>query len=141
MKNFFKVLRPGTFSTIQDFGFFNVQHLGISTSGVSDIDKYILSNKILKNNYSNPSLEFAFQGPKLLLVKGVCKFVITGNVKFNIIYSNIVVSGIPNKTYIIKPNDIIDILCTINSNYGYLSLDGGLHSKKYYNSSSTLTNS
>ena len=46
----FQVERAGIFSTFQDEGFFNLQHLGISTGGVMDRNLFKLSNKLLNNN-------------------------------------------------------------------------------------------
>ena len=36
INKYFKVLRSGTHTTFQDKGFVNLQHLGITTSGVVD---------------------------------------------------------------------------------------------------------
>ena len=43
---FFKVERKGIFSTFQDSGFFNLQHLGISTGGVMDRNLFKISIQI-----------------------------------------------------------------------------------------------
>ena len=41
---FFKVERAGVFSTFQDEGYYNLQHLGISSGGVMDNNLFKLSN-------------------------------------------------------------------------------------------------
>ena len=121
-KNFFEVVRGGLNTTFQDNGYFNVQHLGITTGGVVDYDLFRLANKILNNEMHTPALEFAIQGPQLKLKKGKWRFVITGDVAFNILCEDGVVEGIPNRSYLLKEGDSIDILATIKSNYGYLSI-------------------
>ena len=141
MNNYFKVLRAGTHSTFQDKGFMNVQHMGITSSGVMDPFLYKLSNSLLKNSLNTPVIEFSNQGPLLKLVKGNCRFVVTGNVAFNIISKDKITKGICNRTFCIKENEIIDILSTIRSNYGYLSIEGGFKLKSQFGSFSTLTQS
>ena len=137
--NFFKILRPGTHTSFQDRGFYNLQHLGIATGGVIDNDLYILGNVLLDNDLKTPSLEFSLQGPCMKLVNGICRFSITGNVAFNIISQYKIIKGICNQTYVINKGDVLDILSTINSNYGYLSVEGGFQIKTEFDSYSTLT--
>ena len=139
--SFFKVLRGGTHSTFQDNGFFNKQHLGVTVGGAIDNDLYLLSNNILNNSLHLPSLEFCIQGPSLKLMNGKSRIVITGNVFFNIITSIKTFRGVSNKSYLLCEGDIIDIISTIKSNYGYLSVEGGFKLKKSFGSYSTLTTS
>ena len=73
--NNFEILRTGTHSSFQDEGFFNVQHLGITTSGTVDNELYLLCNSLLGNKKYSAVIEFAFQGPLLKLSKGNCCFV------------------------------------------------------------------
>ena len=139
--NYFNVLRSGVNTTFQDLGFKNYQHLGISTGGAVDNNLFNLANKLLDNKIDTPILEFTNRGPLLYLKKGKCRFAITGNVKFNIIKNEIIIVGIPNRTYFLNQGEQLDILCTTNSNYGYLSIEGGFKLKKIYGSCSTLTGS
>ena len=113
--NYFEVLRGGVHSTFQDTGFNNVQHLGITTGGVVDTLLFHLANKLLDNDSGTPVIEFANQGPLLELKKGRCRFVITGNVAFNIISKDNILQGTPNQTYHLQEGDQLDILTTIKS--------------------------
>ena len=141
---FFKVERAGVFSTFQDEGYSNLQHLGISSGGVMDSNLFKLSNKLLHNNLNEGVIEFAYQGPRLKLIKGTAKIVVAGNVHFNIERYN---SKNSNKkfnafqTYELKEGDILDILATKQSVYGYFAIQGGFKIDKFYNTSSTLTRS
>ncbi len=139
--NNFEVLRGGVNSTFQDKGFFNVQHLGITTGGAADINLFTLANKILNNKENTAALEFLLQGPLLRLKKGKCRFVITGDVKFQIITKEKIINGIPNNSYLIEEGNLIDILTTKKSNYGYLAVEGGFKLSKQYECFSTLTQS
>jgi len=139
INNFFKVLRGGTHSTFQDHGFVNKQHLGITTGGAVDYELYTLSNNLVNNPLSYPAIEFCLQGPSLKLMKGTARIVISGNVLFNIITSKKTFLGITFQSYLLNKGDIIDIISTINSNYGYLSIEGGFKILKEFGCSSTLT--
>ena len=46
---YFKVLRSGTHTTFQDKGFVNLQHLGITTSGVVDNELASIANSLVNN--------------------------------------------------------------------------------------------
>ena len=139
--NFFNVLRGGVHTSFQDLGFQNLQHLGITTGGVIDNNLFHLANKLLGNKLNTPILEFTNQGPLLDLKKGRCRFAITGNVKFNIIKKQGTIQGISNRTFFLYEGEQLDILGTVNSNYGYFSIEGGFKLEKIYGSFSTLTKS
>ena len=141
MKNNFyklKVIRSGLLTTIQDNGFINHQHIGITTGGAMDQYLYTLGNNILLNKDSLPSIEFSQIGPKLLVDSGSLNIVITGNVNFILKINGIKFKGLINKTYYLIKNDEIDILNTQNSNYGYLSIKNGIITTSFKSSFSTL---
>ena len=141
---FFKVERKGIFSTFQDSGFFNLQHLGISTGGVMDRNLFKISNKILNNNLNECVIEFAYQGPRLKLVSGTAKVVVAGNVHFTIERNssfNSINHFNPFQTYVLNEGDVLDILATKQSVYGYLAIQGGFKVDRFKNIASTLTRS
>ena len=139
----FKVERSGVHTTFQDKGRFHVQHLGISPGGAMDNYLLKLSNILLENHLNDGAIEFAYQGPRLKLISGNAKIVVTGNVHFVIERQNQILSSFENfntfETYELEEGDIIDILATRESIYGYLNIQGGFKLKKYYDSVSTLT--
>jgi len=139
MSNHFKILRPGINSTFQDLGRFGLQHLGIAPSGCMDRSLFSLSNKLVGNKISEGALEFAYQGPLLELVGESAFVAVSGKVNFNIINkNNEIKQGAPNESFILSNGDKIDILSTINSVYGYLSIFGGFKLDKTKGSISTL---
>ena len=139
MNNYFKVLRPGINSTFQDLGRFGLQHLGIVASGCMDQLSFCNSNKLVGNKISEGALEFAYQGP-LIEMKGETALVaISGKVNFNVIKINgKIIKGMSNESFLISNGDKIDILSTINSVYGYLSIFGGFKIEEVKGSVSTL---
>ena len=139
MNNYFKVLRPGINSTFQDLGRFGLQHLGIVASGCMDQLSFCISNKLVGNKLSEGALEFAYQGPLLEFVGKSALVAISGKVNFNIVSKNgVIKQGSPNVSFLVLNGDKIDILSTINSVYGYLSISGGFKLKEIKGSVSTL---
>ncbi len=134
--DYFKVLRPGINSTFQDLGRRNLNHIGIPLSGAMDIRNYKIANQIVFNK-DETVVEFAYQGPLLKYFGEKNIVCITGNVNFNIIRKNKVEKGQCYQSYIIEEGDQLDILSTINSVYGYLSVGGGFKTDLFFGSSST----
>ena len=137
--------RSGIHTTFQDHGRFKFQHLGISPSGAMDTDLLKISNKLVNNNINEGVIEFAYQGPRLKLIFGRVKVSICGNVHFKIERKN--KHKFLNEkyncfeSYVIEKGDVLDILATKKSIYGYLSIQGGFNLHKFFNSVSTSTNS
>ena len=139
MNNYFKILRPGINSTFQDLGRFGLQHLGIVPSGCMDKLLFSLSNRLVENKISEGALEFAYQGPLLELNGESVLIAVTGNVNFNIINKKgEIKQGKCNESFVLYNGDKIDILSTINSVYGYLSIFGGFKLDQIKGSLSTL---
>ena len=98
-----------------------------------------ISNKLVGNKVSEGALEFAYQGPLLELVGESALVAVSGKVNFNIIDKNgEIKQGMPNESFVVSNGDKIDILSTINSVYGYLSILGGFKLKEIKGSVSTL---
>ena len=139
MNNYFKVLRAGINSTFQDLGRFGLQHLGIVASGCMDQLTFCISNKLVGNKISEGALEFAYQGPLIELMGETALVAISGKVNFNIIKKNgETIKGKANESFLVSNGDKIDILSTINSAYGYLSIFGGFKIEEVKGSVSTL---
>ena len=77
-----KVLRSGLNTTFQDLGRPNYYHLGIPFSGAMDSRNFLITNKLLSNSLNDAVLEFAYQGPKLLINEQKVNCVVAGNVNF-----------------------------------------------------------
>ncbi len=77
-KDFFKIIRAGINSTFQDLGRDNLYHIGIPFSGAMDNRNYLLSNRLVQNDWNSPVLEFAYQGPLLKYQGEKVNIAITG---------------------------------------------------------------
>ena len=138
--DYFKVIRGGINSTFQDQGRKNLYHIGIPFSGVMDKRNYLIANKLIDNNTHDPILEFAIQGPCLKYFGNKRNIVITGDVNFILIRNqNNQEKGECYKTTEINNGDIIDIISTNKSVYGYFSVSGGFKLNKVWNSFSTTS--
>ena len=136
--DYFKIIRGGINSTFQDNGRENLYHIGIPFSGAMDNRNYLITNKLLNNNDNDAAIEFAFQGPVLKYFGQKRNIVVTGNVNFKIIKNdNSQHIGECYRTIQIDEGDIIDILSTNKSVYGYFSVNGGFKLNKFWNSFST----
>ena len=137
---FFEILRPGINTTIQDNGRNHLYHFGITVSGAIDQRNYKLANQIVKNNLTEATIEFAYQGPLLRLRNGKINFAITGNIIFNIIRKDLKIEkGKCYQNYILNDDEQIDIISSNKSVYGYLSVSGGFKLEKIWNSFSINT--
>ena len=58
-KNYFKIIRAGINTTFQDLGRNNLYHIGIPFSGAMDNRNYLLSNKLVGNQFHHPVLELS----------------------------------------------------------------------------------
>jgi Allophanate hydrolase subunit 2 len=139
-KPYFEILRSGTNTTYQDNGRPGLYHMGIPFSGAMDKRNFFIANKLVGNELKSAVIEFAFQGPLLKLKNSGIIFTITGNVNFNIIRKNSnLEKGICYKTYNLQSDDQIDIISTVNSVYGYLSVKGGFEIELFWDSYSVNT--
>jgi len=137
---YFKILRSGTNSSIQDKGRNHLYHIGITLSGAMDQRIFSISNAIVNNNLNEGAIEFAYQGPLLQLKNGSVNFVITGNVVFNILRKNsIIEEGKCFQSYLLEEEDQIDIIFTKDSVFGYLAVEGGFKIEKVWGSYSVNT--
>lgn len=65
MNSTIKVIRPGFFTTVQDFGRVGYQKFGMPVAGVMDNFSYRVANYLVGNNEGEAVLEATFLGPEL----------------------------------------------------------------------------
>ena len=137
--NSFSITRTGTYLTVQDFGRFHLQHLGISSSGA--MDQRILSElaKVIPN-HENQFLEFAYVGPSLKVQEGAIKVSVGGHCKIFVQKKNNTQIELQPYTSInLFEGDELTIHNTINSVYGYIAIENGLGLEPCLQSHSTDT--
>lgn len=127
-----KVLYPGLYTSVQDFGRFGVQAYGVPISGVMDRQATSFANAILGNPKSSPVLEITMVGPKLEFQSptSVCVSGADMSPKLND-------AEVPtNKLVSVKKGDILSFG---KLNFGfrtYLAVSGGFKTEQILNSRS-----
>ncbi len=135
-KNYFEIIRAGINSTFQDLGRNNLYHIGIPFSGAMDNRNYLLANKLTGNNYNDPVIEFAYQGPHLKYHGDKINIAITGDVSFKIKKSDNLINGECYQSFTLENDDELDIISTNKSVYGYLAISGTFDLKFQWSSCS-----
>ena len=138
-KNYFEIIRAGINSTFQDLGRNNLYHIGIPFSGAMDNRNYLLANKLVGNDYDDPVIEFAYQGPHLKYHGDKISIAITGDVNFKIKNGDNLIDGECYQSFILENGDELDIISTNKSVYGYLGISGTFDLKFQWSSCSTNT--
>ena len=139
MNSFFEIIRPGINTTFQDNGRNNLYHIGIPFSGAMDKRNYKLANSIVGNKIDNPVMEFAYQGPLIKYKGEKINFVITGDVVFKILKKYNTIDGNCYENYFLNDGDVIDIISTNKSVYGYFAIGGEFDLKFQWGSCSINT--
>lgn len=73
-----KVVTPGFHTTVQDFGRYGFQALGVPVSGALDAASLELANRLAGNPADAPALEILHQGPTLEVVGGSVRIALAG---------------------------------------------------------------
>jgi len=77
MKEVFKVLFPGAFTTIQDLGRYGYQAYGVPVSGCLDLFAHTVANALVGNSNTAATLEMTILGPRLEVLRS-CRIAIAG---------------------------------------------------------------
>ncbi len=127
-----KVLHPGFYSTIQDLGRKEYQHLGVPISGAMDLHASIMANGIVGNDANCAVLEMTMIGPKLEFTCNTTVAISGG--KFSPMLNGEEVDN--NLVINIYKGDILSFGKTMNGFRSYLAVSGGFQSKKFLKSRS-----
>ncbi|MGE5203031.1 MAG: biotin-dependent carboxyltransferase family protein [Acidobacteriota bacterium] len=73
-----KVVSPGFHTTVQDFGRYGYQALGVPVSGALDAECLELANRLAGNPAASPALEILHQGPTLEVVGESVRIALAG---------------------------------------------------------------
>lgn len=131
-----KVLKPGLYSTVQDFGRFGYQEFGVPYSGVMDRKAAALVNALLGNKKDCAVLEMTMLGATLQF-KTHASIAISGadmSPKLNEIPINL------NKIVLVKPNDVLSFGRLKSGFRCYLAVLGGFKTETIMGSKSMCQN-
>jgi antagonist of KipI len=118
----FRILDPGAFTTVQDFGRSGYQRFGVPLSGALDQFSYRIANLLVGNPESAAALELTFKGPKVEFLSRALICVAGADMP-------ILVNGrqrSTGKAISIYPGDILDIRSAARGLRAYLAIAGGV---------------
>ena len=78
MADHLRVIEPGLFSSIQDFGRFGFQRFGISASGAMDDVAMRLANRLAGNPLGTATIEMALVGAAFIVEADGCRIAVAG---------------------------------------------------------------
>jgi 5-oxoprolinase (ATP-hydrolysing) subunit C len=126
MNNGLKVIAPGAYSTVQDFGRFGFQDMGVPVSGALDAQSLRLANFLVGNASGVAGLEVLHSGPTLeVTAEQVC--VALGGIGARLELSGDKIKTIPAwQSVILQKGQVFKVLMEAYSFSCYLAISGGL---------------
>lgn len=128
-----KIMQPGLFSTVQDFGRIGYQHIGFSGAGAMDFNSFRLAQMMIGNE--GPAIEYTLIGPTIQFNESN-SFIMCGA------YGDPLLNNKPisNQTvYFAEKGDILTIGQLTNGARGYITFGKPMDIPKVANSYSTHT--
>jgi len=137
--NTFTITRTGTYLTVQDFGRYHYQHLGISPSGAMDPRILKELEKVIPQ-HANQFLEFAYVGPSLKVSAGAIRVCVGGDCNIFVQKNNNTqIEHQPYTSINLFEGDELTVYNTIDSVFGYIAIENGLGLEPCLNSFATDT--
>jgi biotin-dependent carboxylase-like uncharacterized protein len=128
------VIFPGAYTTIQDLGRFDYQHMGVPISGALDAFAHRIANWLVGNPETAATLEMTIGGSTLRVLRE-CDIAVTGA------SMGLAVNDVeqPEWTSIrVRPDDIVRIGLAQSGCRAYLSITGGVDVPKVMGSRATF---
>lgn len=127
-----EVIRPGQFSTIQDFGRYGFRAMGVPVSGPMDRSSATIANKLLGNESNAPVIEMSFVGASFLFHKASVIAVFGADCQISV--NNVVIES--KHVFKIEANSTVKFGAITSGNFLYLAISGGFHSEVILGSAS-----
>jgi biotin-dependent carboxylase-like uncharacterized protein len=134
-----KVVRPGLFDTLQDFGRIGFMALGMPTAGAMDRIALALANALVDNPANTAGLEIGVMGPDLLVEADSVRVALVGPLSPTLVES----PDSPAKplesdrTHLLKRGQILRVGMVEGSSTAYLAVAGGFAVPPFMGSLST----
>lgn len=130
----FEVIKPGILSTLQDWGRYGYQHIGLTTGGPMDEHAFCWANWLLENEMNMAQIEITW-GKLILKAHEPTIIALTGadlKAKLNDQYIS------PWTTYNISKGDILSFDSPVQGLRAYLAVSGGFNVKDSLGSIATI---
>ena len=128
-----KIIKAGIQDTIQDFGRYGHQHLGINPTGAMDKYAMQVANILVGNKMNEAVIEIHFPASVFMFTQPA--IISLGGADFS---ASINGEPVPNwHAIIVCKNDVLQFHKPINGSRAYLAVNGGFAINKWLNSFST----
>jgi biotin-dependent carboxylase-like uncharacterized protein len=136
-----KVVRPGLFDTVQDFGRIGFMALGMPTAGAMDRIAFSLANALVGNPLDTAGIEIGVMGPDLLVEADSVRLALVGPLSPSLIDGP---DAAPkpiesDRSHLLKRGQILRVGMIEGSSTSYLAVAGGLALPVFMGSLSTYS--
>jgi allophanate hydrolase len=136
-----KVVRPGLFDTVQDFGRIGFMALGMPTAGAMDRIALSLANALVGNPLGTAGIEIGVMGPDLLVEADSVRVALVGPLSPSLIEGP---DAQPkplesDRSHLLKRGQILKVGMIEGSSTAYLAIAGGLAMPPFMGSLSTYS--
>ena len=136
-----KVVRPGLFDTVQDFGRIGFMALGMPTAGAMDRIALSLANALVGNPLGTAGIEIGVMGPDLLVEADSVRIALVGPLSASLIEGP---DAAPrpldsDRSHLLKRGQILKVGMVEGSSTAYLGVAGGLALPAFMGSLSTYS--
>jgi allophanate hydrolase len=136
-----KVVRPGLFDTVQDFGRLGFMALGMPTAGAMDRIALSLANALVGNPLGTAGLEIGVMGPDLLIEAESVRVALVGPLSPSLIEGQ---DAQPkplesDRSHLLKRGQVLKVGMVEGSSTAYLAIAGGLALPAFMGSLSTYS--
>ena len=136
-----KVVRPGLFDTVQDFGRIGFMALGMPTAGAMDRVALSLANALVGNPLGTAGIEIGVMGPDLLVEADSVRIALVGPLSASLIEGP---DAAPkpldsDRSHLLKRGQILKVGMIEGSSTAYLAVAGGLALPVFMGSLSTYS--
>ena len=136
-----KVVRPGLFDTVQDFGRIGFMALGMPTAGAMDRIALSLANALVGNPLGTAGIEIGVMGPDLLVEADSVRIALVGPLSPSLIEGP---DAQPkpiesDRSHLLKRGQILRVGMIEGSSTAYLAIAGGLAIPMFMGSLSTYS--
>jgi len=134
-----KVVRPGLFDTLQDFGRIGFMALGMPTAGAMDRIALALANALVDNPANTAGLEIGVMGPDLLVEADSVRVALVGPLSPTLVESpdSPAKPMESDRTHLLKRGQILRVGMVEGSSTAYLAVAGGFALAPFMGSLST----
>lgn len=134
-----EVVHPGLFTTLQDFGRFGFQDLGVPTAGALDSIGLRLANALVGNAAGEACLEVSYMGPVLRVAADEIRIALAGGARLAAQGEHGPRPLATNRSHVLRRGETVTVGAVEGAATAYLAVEGGFALEPVLGSLSTYT--